>query len=81
MLDRLHTFLTDHGISPKVGDVFIAGLLAVILSWTLTGEFDVTELKLLGVNVLYAVVGIAAPAAAKIKFAEIETASKRRRRP
>lgn len=79
-IERFHAWLTDHGISPKVADPFLLGLLAVVVTWAIGGEFDLDQVRLLVVTFVYGALGVAAPAAAKLSFKDVQVGSKRARR-
>lgn len=64
LIQRFHSWLTGLGISPKVADPFIAGLLAVVVTWITSGSFDLDQVKLLIVTFAYGILGVAAPPAA-----------------
>lgn len=82
LIDRFHLLLLELGISPKVGDPILLGLVGLIAAWITTGEWNVTETRALGVLALYAIVGAAAPPArgASQEDVEVELARKSRRR-
>lgn len=67
LLDRLHAFAERLGLSPKVFDQLALTATAVVGSVILTGEVDLTQLKIAAVGTLYAIVGFAAPAVAGLK--------------
>lgn len=67
-LDRLHELMLRLGISPKVGDPIIAGLVGIVASFIITGAWNVNETKALAVLALYAIVGIGAPPAPNLSM-------------
>lgn len=70
LIQRLHQLETSIGISPKVADPFVLGVLGLIgaslVRLVTTGEFvfDLTQLKLLGGAFVLALSGAAAPVVA-----------------
>ena len=71
LLDRAAALFDRIGISPKVGAIFIAGLVGIIASWVATGDFSSDELRLLIANFILAAIGVALPPAANVRQAEI----------
>jgi hypothetical protein len=61
LIQRFHEFVTGLGISPKVADPFLLGLLAVVVTWITSGSFDLDQVKLLAVTFAYGILGVAAP--------------------
>jgi hypothetical protein len=74
LLDRIAALFDRIGISPKVGAIFIAGLVGIIASWVITGDFSEDEVRLLVANFLLGAVGVALPPAANVRQAEISRA-------
>jgi hypothetical protein len=61
LIARLHAFWTKIGVSPKVADPFVVGLVAVVVTWIMSGSFDLDQVKLLVVTFVYGILGVAAP--------------------
>lgn len=77
LIARLHALLAKVGISPKVADPFLIGLVALAAAWISTGTFDSAELKLLALNFAYALIGVAAPPTAGLSQKAVDKLGKK----
>lgn len=81
LVQKFHEWLTELGISPKVADPFVLGILGVLVTWILGGGFGADQLKLLAVTFVYGVIGIGVPPAAGLIQANLKRPEKREAHP
>lgn len=58
LVERCRSWLSIH---PKVYMPFCAGLVAIAATWVETGQWNMTETKMLAVNAAYAFIGYMSP--------------------
>jgi len=78
-LDKIASWFDSIGVSPKVGAMFVTGLVIVAAHWIETGEFNEEELRLLLANFLLGVVGVTLPPAAGYRQAPLSDHKAKRR--
>ncbi len=81
LLDRFHNFVEDtFHVSPKVADPVLVALIAALVSFIVSGDFNASELRLAAAGVVWGLVGFAAPPAGFMTQAEVIESARRRRR-
>lgn len=80
MITKLHELFDRLGISPKVGDAFVAAVVLILFNWAVWGQpLDVEGLRLAVGLLIVGALGVAAPPAPGLTQAEVRALAGRKR--